>query len=1443
MDTRGNQPRKVADMISVFSKDEDKATSPRFKKKENKCSKLSEQKSLHPSTPPTTEASTLPRSPYIKLIHVTESGKVVDQKDPRCARTMDYFRGGRNVNSKPLNSEPTIKTMVFQGPVYGSPTRKKSTPITIRNNTIPRSVSHNSVLSSLNTSSSKTPHQTAGDLTTASTSITKSVVAEKNYGGVYYRTNIEIPTGSNHTSIERPASVQDNLVVPTGSNHTSIERPASVQDNVKVDTTSTSQQSYPLHQSRAIKQPGGTWFSSSTSTTSSSFKIPSVQTWDKIEPNNKEKPTIKRSKSFTTQIDVPVRKNNRKPQHRSSLVLDFNGDDHMTPSDHTDPQSALSECSKPILTTDTSKQNDTTNRVSVSIYDTRPKSTPPITTVTSSITTVNVRHIPAAVVDSRSTDNTSVSTCPVETKTSVSSTKTTTVKEPAKTGNQTTGTTSHSPSLTKKIPPSPARKPVRSVGSTPPPPVTLSSSSLKSPSTHKPVKPASDQVPSSGQKGNIVEHAISQFDAPKVNPQKTNPVRQRKSPIMPSLSPHSSPKMSPNEGPLKQDSSPDRSLKTRPKEGSVKQDSSPDRSPKMSPKEGSLKDKSPDRYPNIGSKESSLKRDKSLARSPKTTANRSLKEDDTFGRSSRNSPISSPKTNKKENLQQKASPSRLPKSTRQDITQVEPQISSKQEYSPSDSQQKMGSTRRDMRSSWSPAGSPGISRRHINSTNSPKSTKKLTHSPPTSVKSKIALFQSQADKADVKTSLKPAPKIAPTIPPKPHKPIASSTKESVAKVTKEPGLSPDDDSEDETKFVNTRLKISSVKDENEMTIDVKMFDSSSLQQATPFVGTDKALNRENPESEYDDIVFTKTDGKPNDDIYDDVIPSSSIYSYREYTLMRKGRSSSLSTSSLSSEPIKPLEVIPEIAVSIPSVSPLPQSIDEDDESGQYSDKLDKQSSSDSENELVRRLSHISNTFYDEILESIKSKIGIENDDTGLNERVTKHLTEVMDQMVRNAPSELTDQTDYRIYETLEEYGRKVSNYIIYHNNRENDDGEPPALPPRPDFLLKLLRDNNEEDASSLFLNHLKEYEDAEGPVFEDTEAYKTESFDDHDTPTKSLKKKKKSPKRAPKKKTPEHKATETSVTGSPKQERRVASRKEERRMGVKRKFTLFSGRSKVEPSSSLGALTLPEKRSVHELMECEEMTRSDLNQPAHMYMNVGRGRSHTTNAAIMQQSHSYNNIGNQGDVIEPVNTSESEDEELQDYDHRFSIGSQSPSKVRWKDSDRDHLTYTPDSEFFSETQSNHRYSNDPMTPPLVTKLSVSSSAPRYGLRISNSDPSLHNSLLQVQNTYPRIRGSITISPSPSPSLNHGDLSLDSIISDGDTNSTPSVCSLHSNRGNEFKCSPAMRKRVRSDASHDRYSAIRRGAQQKAQLVLAQRKRRRGSLPGSAEVCYYSNLHH
>ena len=891
-------------------------------------------------------------------------------------------------------------------------------------------------------------------------------------------------------------------------------------------------------------------------------------------------------------------------------------------------------------------------------------------------------------------------------------------------------------------------------------------------------------------------------------------------------------KMSPKEGSMKRDRSPDRSLKMSPKEGSMKRDRSPATSPKVSPKEASLKEKSPDRSPNMGSKESSLKQDKSPDRSLKTTANRSLKEGNTMVRSPKNSPISSPKTSQKKCLQQ-ASLSKIPKSTEEDITQVEPQISSKQQYSSSDSQQKKGSTRRDMRSSWSPAGSPGISRRHTNPPNSSTSTKKVTHSPPTSVKSKIALFQSQADKADVKTPLKPAPKIAPTIPPKPRKPVAPTTKES--------GLSSDDDSEDETKFANTGLRISSVKDENEMTIDVNMFGSSSLQQATPFVGTDKALNRESSESEYDDIVFTpNTDSKPDDDI-----PSSSIYSYREYVLMRKGRCNSLSTSSLSSEPIKPLEVIPEVAISIPSVSPLPQSIDENDESGRCSGNLDKPSSSDSENELVRRLSHISNTFYEEMLDSIKSKIAIVSDDTGLNEKVTKHLAEVMDEMVRNAPGELTDQTDYRIYETLEEYGRKVSNYIIYHNNRQTDDGEPPELPPRPDFLLKLLRDDNEENTSPLLLDHLKDYEDAGGPMFEDTEAYEAESFNNNDTPTKSLKKKKKSPKRSPKKRTPEHKATETSDTGSPKQERRVASRKEDRRMGVKRKFTLFSGRSsKVEPSSSSGALTLPGRRSEHELMEYDEMTGSDLNQPAHdhmtMYMNVGRGRSHTTNAAIMQQSHSYNNIGKHADLIEPVNTSESEDE---DYDHRLSIGSQSPSKVRWKDSDyqRDYLTYTPDSEF-SETQSNHRFNNDPMTPPLVTKLSVSSSAPsRYGLRISNSDPSLHNSLLQVQNIYPRIRGSITISPSPSPSLNHGDLSLDSIISDGDSNSTPSVCSLHSNRGNEFKCSPAMRKRIRSDASHDRYSVTRRGAQQKAQLVLAQKKRRRGSLPGSIEVCYYSNL--
>lgn len=513
--------------------------------------------------------------------------------------------------------------------------------------------------------------------------------------------------------------------------------------------------------------------------------------------------------------------------------------------------------------------------------------------------------------------------------------------------------------------------------------------------------------------------------------------------------------------------------------------------------------------------------------------------------------------------------------------------------------------------------------------------------------------------------------------------------------------------------------------------------------------------------------------------------------------MRKLTRSSMSGSSISSDSItKPLAMIPENSF----VSIQQQLSSEDDR-----DEVQQKQSDDSETELVKRMSRVSGTFYEEVLDSIVSKL----EENGLaDERVLevkKQLTEVVDTMVRNDP-ELEDQAD-GLYESLEEFGRKVSDYLLLrdHDNKGSDEDTPPALPPRPDFLLKLIKED-EEIESPVNILKLDGYE-----VMHTDEGNQMSSYEpilyNHELTKSPAKKKRRNSKIPFKKKSPEHRSVSPPTVGD------TPPNKQHQRKFSKKLWKIPGRSIKIEPT---GSLPITERAT----LDHYELMTSRVTPPSHMYVNVSQSGSRS-------QSHlAYKTVSNHDDdIIAPTYSSDSENDEFDVCADSFRSQSRDHIKIRW----RGEAPPTPDSNVFIGYQERyHHHVHDPMTPPLVTKLSINITTPTHQcLRMSTSDPSLHSTSLHV--TTLLHRGHLPpASPTPSP---YGDLSLDSI----DMDSTPSVCSYDSNRFNiDMKQSPAvMRKRVRSDASDDRtYSSMRRGAQQKAKLLLAQMKKRRGSLPGS-----------
>ena len=521
--------------------------------------------------------------------------------------------------------------------------------------------------------------------------------------------------------------------------------------------------------------------------------------------------------------------------------------------------------------------------------------------------------------------------------------------------------------------------------------------------------------------------------------------------------------------------------------------------------------------------------------------------------------------------------------------------------------------------------------------------------------------------------------------------------------------------------------------------------------------------------------------------------SSSIYSnmYQEYTLKHKQCRSSFSSSSLAPETPKALEAIPEndIHVSVPvTPSPVPS-------------KLEPMgSSSDSERELFRKMSNVSMSFYDEVLATINKTIGPATEQA---EDQTEHITQVVGEIVRNSQQAKKHSDPEDIYETIEDVSRKVSDYVIRHRRMERESREevPPELPPRPVFLMKLQEVQEREEVSILGSSPQTSPVD---PYVEMHTSNPTDPVDDYEPimfSPRSPKKNKKSPKRSIKKKSPDRQQESSGVRNEQETRQRIGSRSDNSRVGVKKKkyINLSLFRSKVEPKENTEKLSSTLPVTEYEILEYN-------------------------NDSSIHKSYSSEYVNTcKHELIPPINTSESEGEDptLMMSDVSSTLGKQSPTKVKCRG---DVLpTMAPDSGMFPELQ-NNRYLRNPMTPPLVTKLGVMPSVrTNPGLRFSNSDPALHM-VLQVSS---RRNGPVPESPS---------FSHMSVNSDEEYSQTPSVSSFESGKCQELPLprSPALRKRVKSDASCDRPSSS-VGAVQKNYLLNYALTKRRGSLPGIVEV--------
>ena len=545
----------------------------------------------------------------------------------------------------------------------------------------------------------------------------------------------------------------------------------------------------------------------------------------------------------------------------------------------------------------------------------------------------------------------------------------------------------------------------------------------------------------------------------------------------------------------------------------------------------------------------------------------------------------------------------------------------------------------------------------------------------------------------------------------------------------------------------------------------------------------------------------------------------------------------LSTSADSAWRGFPLESIPEYDVAETRQTPLPS--DEPIPSGRVSASDREHSSSDSETEFYRRLSTVTGSFYEEMLASITATIG--------NECVTipqqrgemgeKEFSSVVNRLVQQNP-ELAEN----IYESIEQYRRR-SQFVI-KSGFNNDVEEPPALPPRPDKLARTAHPKTEHSDLSRepFDSYVEMNPQGSVEMLRDATSSTVLRSHSHEMSDNasyepvllhSPKKKRKSSKRS------------ASLTAQVEVERKKTDESKQSTRKKSRFQGLFS-RAKTEPCPKEGNLTVISVFDIdkHGLLDAARADspfpvsqRYELVDYTHSTKPVPNAPRTSISLPPSSVLHTYKS-DDHGTYISPTQTSESEDEE----NNQFSGNNESPPSIQPKSPRKIKSTtslprlgngassLTPDSGVYPELSPTHsfkRITRDPLTPPLVTKLSISrSSSSGFGevLPTSNSDPSIHNTLLTISNKAKNLPiHDLKDSASPTGSLTKLSLMDLALDSDQDT------ASLDSSRGDRLWMSPIARKRCDSDSPEKL-----RGSVQKEQLLA--HARRRGSSQDSGSTC-------
>ena len=1396
-------PPKVSAMISVFdSKKEESPPAtkasvtpptvgvsvPRRKLKEAG----SPEKKPPGQTDETKPVPSVTMTGPFKLIHVSGSGQVVDEKAPMLSRTLNHFKSGSNVSStkhasgKGTAREPAIRPMGYQSsPGYGG--RKVSAPVTI-NCTVPRKERK------------------------AQEKLKESQEEEEEEESVLSKSTPQFssPNRSSdpHSPSPSPPSKKPN---PRESSHPSEAMP----------TTSPC----------AIKQPGGTWFPSSRQSYRSTEAPPPVQfrvrTWDRLSSGNTRQ--VKRSQSFTSRAKTEVSSERQRstspsssssssssPQKKSLGGAKSNNIDLNTRS-----QSALAG-----LLTD----EEIDERISASVH------TSPALAKRDDKSKSVVLSPQISVEVSRNKYGS-----PIRPQSIASKTSSPQLGSKSKPSPTSRSVPSSNPSLP---PPVPAPKPVRSTDSQ----KSKTLPSRRSVGGYSPTHTSSGNRLSQYQpkgttskEGGPASGGFMKRDSPKDGKSPVMGSSKRESAT--SIKKEGSPVFSPTKRhSSKKESSPvlsTRSTRSTRKEGSPVMSASRDSSKRGSPNLPSTK-----RESLASVRKDALKTEAGLSSSK---LQRPVQRSHDYA----NVQLSLDATTSSEGKRKQANDIRSTASDHIDYSPgqekkmkpVERRDSKDKSMTLPGPSRTTASIKKQQDTESALPSSPRLSRLAMERRGSPST-------PPLSIKSRIAIFQTKEDVSlsstlprnmysnnRPKSEYNQVPLIrervpggkdkrkslpAPPIPPKPRKPAVSRVILESAPVTFE---EEEEDNEGDCESKGRgRMRIHSNKTDhsNDNEIKVHIFQDGESERATPFTDT--------PTNVYDDVVFSEDTCKVVERAEK---PRSTRYSYQEYATMRRMTLSRNSTSSSSvsetNNNSKGLAAIPENTLSVRQVNKK-----EEEREEEKTEEKEKE-----EPDLLKRMSVISGTFYEEMIDSIALKLANSEEKGRVSEggasldrieQVKRQLIEVVEDAMTNDP--LIESEGF--YESLEEYGRKVSDYLHRTQGESTSEEIPPELPPRPDFLLRLIKEENEvgEDdvdrgeMSSPSILKLDGYEEMSSASIDiqpssTVSLYEPVSYDNTMSPKGKGKRR---TSKIPFWKSPEHKPS--SPTLSLDSATLSLSRSGGNKKSTKKKKIMpsFVRRSvKVEPtitspvrSVSVSGHTSHSVTSSPSHTTYEEMN-APTSSPPHMYVNVSRSVS---------VSQPYEFVVTD-EPIQPTYSSESEGEEISGvYDDI-----RSPVKRLWKDMEP---PATPESSVFTDDHDtcDGRSLHDPTASPLVTKIRTTLPTHQY-LRTSISDSALHSSLIASGRPFPPT--------SPIPSF--GEMSIDS---NSNLESSPSICSYDSNRhsggvgGVELKASPMCsysRKRVKSDVSEDRHHSARKGAEQKARLMMManHRRRRRGSVPGNPET--------